>query len=208
MRTGATSAATFAPDGPLPGAGGRSWRAASAVARACRTDATPPRRARRAPARPARRRTPAPDRASSRPTASATSPWTSRTSTSAVLVKFMGEITGKNFVMDERVQGKVTVDLADQDHARGGVPGLPGGAAGEGLHHRPERRGRSASSRRRTPRRPASARSRTAADAPSEEYVTRLIPLEPGRCRRHRHGAAAAGLEGRPHHRRTRRPTR
>src|SRR4051812_23009207 len=27
----------------------------------------------------------------------------------AVLVKFMGEITGKNFVMDERVQGKVTV---------------------------------------------------------------------------------------------------
>src|SRR4029453_5859737 len=27
----------------------------------------------------------------------------------AVLVKFIGEITGKNFVMDERVQGKVTV---------------------------------------------------------------------------------------------------
>jgi general secretion pathway protein D len=94
-----------------------------------------------------------------------------------VLVKFMGEITGKNFVMDERVQGKVTVvsptritpDEAYQVFQAvlqvKGFTTVPSGAVV-----------------RIIPTKDAKETSlRTLADGtehvPTEEYVTRLIPL-------------------------------
>jgi general secretion pathway protein D len=94
----------------------------------------------------------------------------------AVLVKFIGEITGKNFVMDERVQGKITVvsptritpDEAYQVFQAvlqvKGFTTVPSGAA-----------------IRIIPTKEAKATSLRTVDggppAPSEEYVTRLIPL-------------------------------
>jgi len=95
----------------------------------------------------------------------------------AVLVKFIGEITGKNFVMDERVQGKVTVvsptritpDEAYQVFQAvlqvKGFTTVPSGAAV-----------------RIIPTKDAKVTSLRTLDAqghaPSEEYVTRLIQLE------------------------------
>ena len=94
----------------------------------------------------------------------------------AVLVKFIGEITGKNFVMDERVQGKVTVvsptritpDEAYQVFQAvlqvKGFTTVPSGAA-----------------IRIIPTKEAKATSLRTVDggptAPAEEYVTRLVPL-------------------------------
>jgi len=94
----------------------------------------------------------------------------------AVLVKFIGEITGKNFVMDERVQGKVTVvspTRVTPDEAYQvfqavlqvkGFTTVPSGAAV-----------------RIIPTKDAKATSLRTVDgqahAPSEEYVTRLVPL-------------------------------
>jgi general secretion pathway protein D len=95
----------------------------------------------------------------------------------AVLVKFIGEITGKNFVMDERVQGKVTVvsptritpDEAYQVFQAvlqvKGFTTVPSGAAV-----------------RIIPTKDAKVTSLRTLDslghAPSEEYVTRLVPLQ------------------------------
>lgn len=94
----------------------------------------------------------------------------------AVLVKFIGEITGKNFVMDERVQGKVTVvsptritpDEAYQVFQAvlqvKGFTTVPSGAA-----------------IRIIPTKEAKATSLRTVDggapSPAEEYVTRLLPL-------------------------------
>ena len=95
----------------------------------------------------------------------------------AVLVKFIGEITGKNFVMDERVQGKVTVvsptritpDEAYQVFQAvlqvKGFTTVPSGAAV-----------------RIIPTKDAKVTSLQTlgaeGHAPSEEYVTRLVPLQ------------------------------
>jgi general secretion pathway protein D len=93
-----------------------------------------------------------------------------------VLVKFIGEITGKNFVMDDRVQGKVTVvsptritpDEAYQVFQAvlqvKGFTTVPSGAAV-----------------RIIPTKEAKATSLRTIDGgaapPAEEYVTRLLPL-------------------------------
>jgi general secretion pathway protein D len=39
------------------------------------------------------------------------------------LIKFIGELTGKNFVIDERVKGKVTV-ISPTNLGAGGIQGL------------------------------------------------------------------------------------
>lgn len=94
----------------------------------------------------------------------------------AVLVKFIGEITGKNFVMDERVQGKVTVVSPTRitpDEAYSvfqavlqvkGFTTVPSGAA---IRIIPTKDAKATSLRT----------IEAQGHAPSEEYVTRLLPL-------------------------------
>ena len=94
----------------------------------------------------------------------------------AVLVKFIGEITGKNFVMDERVQGKVTVVSPTRitpDEAYSvfqavlqvkGFTTVPSGAA---IRIIPTKDAKATSLRTVEAK----------GQAPSEEYVTRLLPL-------------------------------
>src|SRR5262249_36292587 len=95
-----------------------------------------------------------------------------------VLVKFMGEITGKNFVMDERVQGKVTVvsptKITPEEAYQvfqavlqvKGFTTVPSGAA---IRIIPTKDAKETSLRTLTDSVPR---------LPSEEYVTRLIRLE------------------------------
>ena len=45
------------------------------------------------------------------------------------VVKAVGEITGKNFVLDPRVKGTVNIVSAQADVAGAGLPGVPVGAA-------------------------------------------------------------------------------
>jgi type II secretion system protein D len=94
-----------------------------------------------------------------------------------VLVKFMGEITGKNFVMDERVQGKVTVvsptKITPEEAYQvfqavlqvKGFTTVPSGAA---VRIIPTKDAKETSLRTLTDDR---------GHVPTEEYVTRLIPL-------------------------------
>ena len=93
-----------------------------------------------------------------------------------VLVKFIGEITGKNFVMDERVQGKVTVvsptritpDEAYQVFQAvlqvKGFTTVPSGAV---VRIIPTKEAKATSLRVMDDH----------ANVPTEEYVTRLVPL-------------------------------
>ena len=95
----------------------------------------------------------------------------------AVLVKFIGEITGKNFVMDERVQGKVTVVSPTKITAEEayqvfqavlqvkGFTTVPSGAAARII---PTKDAKETSLRTLT---------EAGGRLPSEEYVTRLVPL-------------------------------
>ncbi len=94
-----------------------------------------------------------------------------------VLVKFMGELTGKNFVMDERVQGKVTVvsptKITPEEAYQvfqavlqvKGFTTVPSGAA---VRIIPTKDAKETSLRTLTD---------GTARLPTEEYVTRLIPL-------------------------------
>jgi general secretion pathway protein D len=96
----------------------------------------------------------------------------------AVLVKFMGEITGKNFVMDDRIQGKVTVisptritpDEAYQVFQSvlqvKGFTTIPSGAA---IRIIPTADAKQTNLR---------TLSDGTATLPNQEYVTRLVPLE------------------------------
>ena len=95
----------------------------------------------------------------------------------SILVKFIGEITGKNFVMDERVQGKVTVVSPTKITAEEayqvfqavlqvkGFTTVPSGAAVRIISTKEAKE--------------TSLRVLTEAGGrlPTEEYVTRLIPL-------------------------------
>jgi general secretion pathway protein D len=95
----------------------------------------------------------------------------------AILVKFIGEITGKNFVMDERVQGKVTVVSPTKITAEEayqvfqavlqvkGFTTIPSGAA---VRIIPTKDAKETSLRVLT---------QPGGQLPSEEYVTRLVPL-------------------------------
>ena len=95
----------------------------------------------------------------------------------AVLVKFIGEITGKNFVMDERVQGQVTVvsptrvtpeeayQLFQAVLQVKGFTTVPSGAA---IRIIPTKEAKGTSLRTLTD---------GAAIVPSEEYITRVVPL-------------------------------
>jgi len=93
-----------------------------------------------------------------------------------VLVKFMGEITGKNFVMDERVQGKVTVvsptkitpeEAYEVFQAVLQVKGFTTVPSGAAVRIIPTKDAKETSLRTLG----------KDTGAPSEEYVTRLIPL-------------------------------
>lgn len=95
-----------------------------------------------------------------------------------VLVKFMGEITGKNFVMDERVQGKVTVvsptkitpeEAYQVFQAVLQVKGFTTVPSGAVVRIIPTKDAKETSLR---------TFSDGAPQLPSEEYVTRLIPLK------------------------------
>jgi general secretion pathway protein D len=46
----------------------------------------------------------------------------------AVLARFVSEVTGRNFIVDERVHGKATI-ICRRASRRGGVPRLPVRAA-------------------------------------------------------------------------------
>ena len=94
-----------------------------------------------------------------------------------VLVKFMGEITGKNFVMDERVQGKVSVvsptkitpeEAYQVFQAVLQVKGFTTVPSGAVVRIIPTKDAKETSLRTLTD---------GAGQAPIEEYVTRLIPL-------------------------------
>jgi general secretion pathway protein D len=94
-----------------------------------------------------------------------------------VLVKFMGEITGKNFVMDERVQGKVTVVSPTKITPEEAYQVFQAVLQVKGFTTVP-----SGAAVRIIPTKDAKETSlRTVLDGlghvPSEEYVTRLIPL-------------------------------
>jgi len=94
-----------------------------------------------------------------------------------VLVKFMGEITGKNFVMDERVQGKVTVvsptKITPEEAYQvfqsvlqvKGFTTVPSGAV---IRIIPTKDAKSTSLRTLT---------EEGGRMPSEEYITRFVPL-------------------------------
>ncbi len=94
-----------------------------------------------------------------------------------VLVKFMGEITGKNFVMDERVQGKITVvsptkitpeEAYQVFQAVLQVKGFTTVPSGAVVRIIPTKDAKETSLRTLTD---------GTARVPTEEYVTRLIPL-------------------------------
>ncbi len=94
-----------------------------------------------------------------------------------VLVKFMGEITGKNFVMDERVQGKITVvsptkitpeEAYQVFQAVLQVKGFTTVPSGAVVRIIPTKDAKETSLRTFTD---------GTARVPTEEYVTRLIPL-------------------------------
>jgi general secretion pathway protein D len=94
-----------------------------------------------------------------------------------VLVKFIGEITGKNFVMDERIQGKVTVvsptKITPEEAYQvfqsvlqvKGFTTVPSGAA---VRIIPTKDAKETSLRTLT---------EAGGRLPNEEYVTRLVPL-------------------------------
>ena len=95
-----------------------------------------------------------------------------------VLVKFMGEITGKNFVMDERVQGKVTVisptkitpeEAYQVFQAVLQVKGFTTVPTGAAIRIIPTKDAKETSLRTVTD---------GIGKVPVEEYITRLIPLE------------------------------
>ena len=95
----------------------------------------------------------------------------------AILVKFIGEITGKNFVMDERVQGKVTVvsptKITEEEayqvfQAVLQVKGFTTVPSGVAVRIIPTKDARETSLRTLT---------EAGGRLPTEEYVTRLIPL-------------------------------
>ncbi len=94
----------------------------------------------------------------------------------AVLVKFIGEITGKNFVMDERVQGKVTVVSPTRITPEEAYQVFQAVLQVKGFTTVP-----SGAAVRIIPTKDAKATSLRTVDggptAPAEEYVTRLIPL-------------------------------
>lgn len=94
----------------------------------------------------------------------------------AVLVKFIGEITGKNFVMDERVQGKVTVvsptritpeEAYSVFQAVLQVKGFTTVPSGAAIRIIPTKDAKATSLRTVEAR----------GQAPSEEFITRLVPL-------------------------------
>ena len=94
----------------------------------------------------------------------------------AVLVKFIGEITGKNFVMDERVQGKVTVVSPTRITPEEAYQVFQAVLQVKGFTTVP-----SGAAVRIIPTKDAKATSLRTVDgehAPSEEYVTRLVPLK------------------------------
>lgn len=94
----------------------------------------------------------------------------------AVLVKFIGEITGKNFVMDERVQGKVTVVSPTRITPEEAYSVFQAVLQVKGFTTVP-----SGAAIRIIPTKDAKATSLRTLEAqghaPSEEYVTRLLPL-------------------------------
>jgi general secretion pathway protein D len=94
----------------------------------------------------------------------------------AVLVKFIGEITGKNFVMDERVQGKVTVVSPTRITPEEAYQVFQAVLQVKGFTTVP-----SGAAVRIIPTKDAKVTSlRTLEEgghAPTEEYVTRLVPL-------------------------------
>ncbi len=94
----------------------------------------------------------------------------------AVLVKFIGEITGKNFVMDERVQGKVTVVSPTRITPEEAYQVFQAVLQVKGFTTVP-----SGAAIRIIPTKEAKATSLRTVDggvpSPAEEYVTRLVPL-------------------------------
>jgi general secretion pathway protein D len=94
----------------------------------------------------------------------------------AVLVKFIGEITGKNFVMDERVQGKVTVVSPTRITPEEAYQVFQAVLQVKGFTTVP-----SGAAVRIIPTKDAKATSlrtlETGGHAPTEEFVTRLVPL-------------------------------
>ncbi|MCC6766079.1 MAG: type II secretion system secretin GspD [Deltaproteobacteria bacterium] len=94
----------------------------------------------------------------------------------AVLVKFIGEITGKNFVMDERVQGKVTVVSPTRITPEEAYQVFQAVLQVKGFTTVP-----SGAAVRIIPTKEAKATSLRTVDggapSPAEEYVTRLVPL-------------------------------
>jgi general secretion pathway protein D len=138
----------------------------------------------RAQETPAGRRTPAADEASPAPGPQVVEADGERYITMdfqdvdlGVLVKFMGEITGKNFVMDERVQGKVTVVSPTKITPEEAYQVFQAVLQVKGFTTVP-----SGAAVRIIPTKDAKETSlRTVLDGlghvPSEEYVTRLIPL-------------------------------
>ncbi len=95
----------------------------------------------------------------------------------AVLVKFIGEITGKNFVMDERVQGKVTVVSPTRITPEEAYQVFQAVLQVKGFTTVP-----TGAAIRIIPTKDAKATSLRTVDgdggrATTEEYVTRLIPL-------------------------------
>ena len=95
----------------------------------------------------------------------------------AVLVKFIGEITGKNFVMDERVQGKVTVVSPTRITPEEAYQVFQAVLQVKGFTTVP-----SGAATRIIPTKDAKATSLRTVEAgghaPTEEYVTRLVPLQ------------------------------
>ena len=95
-----------------------------------------------------------------------------------VLAKFISEITGRNFIIDESRARQGYDHLAEQGHSRAGLFDLPIGAAGEGLHHRSGRQDHQDCARAQhpldRPRLPLADSRRDQGD----EYVTRMVRLK------------------------------
>ena len=91
-------------------------------------------------------------------------------------VKFISELTGKNFILDEKVRGQDHGDQPGRTDARRGVRGLPGDPRGEGLHAScpPARCSKSSPSRRQADEH----RDDQGPAHPWRSGVTRIVPLK------------------------------
>ena len=94
-----------------------------------------------------------------------------------VLAKFISEITGKNFVLDESVRGKVSIISPTKVTPEPGLFDLPVGIADQGLHHRHRRFDHQDRAARDVRQSAELTTSQQPGETHGDQYVTRMVKL-------------------------------